>query len=103
MLQEMRERFDLDMPATCKAVSHHPLPPAVLVVHGDADPICESSDAAALADNIASAQLCVISGANHWFTGCFEPLTAAIKGFTVRHWLEQGIGTCNPATNFVQR
>eukprot|EP00775_Hariotina_reticulata_P005302 gene5302-5537_t len=79
--EEMHERFDLDMSGACKAISQHNPTPAVLVVHGAADPICQASDAAALANNIPGAQLRVIDGANHWFKGCFGQLAAAVEGF----------------------
>jgi hypothetical protein len=52
-LQEMEERFALDMAGACSRISSRQPRPAVLVLHGGCDPICQASDAAQLARSIA--------------------------------------------------
>jgi pimeloyl-ACP methyl ester carboxylesterase len=53
----------------------------VLVVHGGSDPICQASDAAALAHAIAGAELFVVEGADHWFRGRQQQLLDAVSQF----------------------
>lgn len=49
----MEERFSLDVVGACSRISTRQPRPSVLVLHGACDPICEASDAAQLAGDIA--------------------------------------------------
>lgn len=87
LLQEMEERFALDIPGACSAIGKQgPSSPSVLVMHGAADPICQQSDAEQLARSIAGAQLVVVEGADHWYNNMEQQLLEAVEHFAVSAW-----------------
>ncbi|WIA21686.1 hypothetical protein OEZ85_000855 [Tetradesmus obliquus] len=84
--EEMEERFSLDVVGACSRISTRQPRPSVLVLHGACDPICEASDAAQLAGDIAGSQLVEVEGADHWFAGRQQQLLQAVEGFVLHTW-----------------
>lgn len=63
----------------------------VLVLHGQADPICEASDVENLASHIAGSQLVVGEGADHWWKDMQQQLLDAVTTFVVAAGRQKGL------------
>lgn len=61
------------------------------MLHGQADPICEASDAANLASHISGSQLFVGEGADHWWKDRQQQLLEAVAEFVVAAGREKGL------------